>query len=290
MRRRERRAAGGYHPYHGRRHPLRILLIIFITLLLLAGGLYIYARWVEPQLLKTEHLTVSDPHVTAPLRAVVVADLHVGMNCGAQRVARVMDRVTELKPDAVFFLGDLFDNYSMYAEGDEALLAELLSLSALPDAQKYAVWGNHDVGGGAENIYSEIMENAGWTLLKNETAILPGNINLIGADDLIWGRPDVQGLTRDDAFNLLLCHEPDYADRVTGVQLQLSGHTHGLQINLPFSAYRSAIAPPGGHHYLFGRYEKADGGLVYVTRGIGMSLMPYRFAAVPEITLVEVTP
>jgi Predicted phosphohydrolases len=290
MPKRKPRAAAGYRPYHGRRSFLRGTVIVLLVLLLLTGGLYCYARWVEPRLLKVERLTVENPLASDSLRIAVVADLHVGLSSGAQRVAQVTACVAKLRPDLVVFLGDLFDNYSTYSEGDEALLTEVLSMPALPAVRKYAVWGNHDVGGGAERIYPKIMEQAGWTLLKNENIQLSGNVNLIGADDLIWGEPNVQGLVREGAFNLLLCHEPDYGDQVTGVQLQLSAHTHGLQINLPFSAYRNMVAPPGGRHYLYGRYEKADGGIIYVTRGVGMSLMPYRFAAVPEITLVEVNP
>lgn len=290
MRRRKAGGAKGYQAYHGRRHPLRAVLLILLLLALLGGGVYCYARFVEPRMLRTEHLTVSDARVTQPLRIAAVADLHIGRGCGAARVAEVMDAVTALEPDAVVFLGDLFDDYSRYTEGDEALLSELLSPAALRGVPKYAVWGNHDLGGGAAFAYAEVLENAGWTLLKNQRAALPGNINLIGADDLIWGKPDTQGLVTDGAFNLLLCHEPDYAEEVSGVQLQLSGHTHGLQINLPIRAYQDRIAPRGGVIYRSGRYEKADGSTVYVSRGVGMSLYNYRFNAVPELTLVEVTP
>lgn len=284
------RAAMGYRPYQGKKHPLCKLAAVLLAVAVLCGGLYCYARWIEPRMLRVEHLTVSDPRVRMPVSIAVIADMHIGRECGAERVAEVLRRAAELKPDMVVFLGDLFDNYSAYKEGDEALLTELLSLKQLPQAKKYAVFGNHDLGGGAMNVYPEIMENAGWTVLKNQSEMLDANINVIGADDLTWGKPDVQGLVRGDAFNLLLCHEPDYADSVSGIGLQLSGHTHGLQINIPLKAYRERIAPQGGQKYIAGKYEKDDGSAIYINRGIGMSLLNYRFGAVPEITLVEVTP
>lgn len=289
-RRRDGRAAKGYRPYHGKGRPGRAVLIVLLVLLLLAAGAFCWARFVEPRLLRTERLTMADARVQAPLRLVAVADLHVGRGCGTARVKEVCDAVTALEPDVVVFLGDLFDDYSKYTGGEEEALARLLSLPALPQARKFAVWGNHDVGGGAQQIYAALMEQAGFTLLKNQSAALDGNVNLIGADDLIWGAPDVQALVREDAFNLLLCHEPDYALQVSGVQLQLSGHTHGLQINLPLRAWQDRIAPAGGRVYRSGRYEKADGSAVYVSRGVGMSLYSYRFNAVPEITLVRLEP
>ena len=290
MARRKGREAQGYRPYHGKKRPGRTLPIVLLTLALLAALTLAYAHFIEPRRLRTETFTVRSARLTAPLRVAAVADLHIGRDCGPDRVKQVMDAVAALEPDAVVFLGDLFDDYSKYRAGDEEELAALLALPALPDVPKYAVWGNHDLGGGAAEAFSALLEQAGYTVLRNQSAALPGNVNLIGADDLIWGTPDTAALVTEDAFNLLLCHEPDYARRTGGVQLQLSGHTHGLQINLPLRFYQDWIAPGGGQLYRAGLYEKEDGGLVYVTRGIGMSLLSLRFNAVPEITLVELRP
>ena len=68
--------------------------------------------------------------------------------------------------------------------------------------------------------------------------------------------------------------------------LQLSGHSHGGQVYLPLIG--APHVPMGAQTYLRGQYDKADGGVVYVNRGIGMSILPYRFGSVPELTIVEI--
>ena len=291
MSKRVRRAAAGYHVYHGsRRGRGRGLLLLPLILVLLAAGLWAYARWGEPRMLRVERLTVQDARAERSLCMVVLSDLHIGRECDADRVARVMRQTVALDPEVVLFLGDLFDDYSAYRDGEEARLTALLSLADLPDARKIAVWGNHDYGGGAEQAYARMLENAGWTLLCNEAVELDGGFRLIGADDAVWGHPDVQELIADGACNILLCHEPDFGDSVRGAALQLSGHTHGLQIDPLLPSLRARVAPYGGEHYLGGRYEKPDGSVVYVSRGIGLSLYNYRLFAPPEVTLVEVRP
>jgi len=178
---------------------------------------------------------------------------------------------------------EAYDGTTVYA-GDEAEIARVLSL---PKADKYAVYGNHDLGGKAQHIYADIMAQAGYTVLVNQAVQLEGGVNLIGCDDLIFGTPDITGLPQEGALDLLLMHEPDFADRVTGVELQLSGHTHGGQVRLPFVDY--LVLPTGGKNYIRGSFEKADGGLLYVNRGLGMSILPYRFASRPELTVIDLT-
>lgn len=260
------------------------LLLTLLVLACIGGGLYLYARFVEPRLVTVEELTVSSPYITQPVRIVAFADVHLGNGIDTARLEEIMHKIDDLSPDMVVFLGDLFDNYSTYTAGDEAEIARVLSL---PQGEKYAVYGNHDLGGKAQHVYADIMEQAGYTLLVNQAVQLEGGVNLMGCDDLIFGMPDITGLPREGAFDLLLIHEPDFADRITGVELQLSGHTHGGQVRLPVVDY--LVLPAGGKNYIRGSFEKADGGLLYVNRGLGMSILPYRFAALPELTVIDLT-
>ena len=122
-------------------------------------------------------------------------------------------------------------------------------------------------------------------LLENTDAQLPCGLHIIGAADYIYHTPNLEGLT-GEGFDLLLAHEPDLADAVSGVELQLSGHSHGGQVYLPFLVQE--FLPGGAQNYIRSRYEKADGGIVYVNRGIGMSMLPVRLFSRPEITILTI--
>ncbi len=259
------------------------MLTIIICAIFAACALFVYARFVEPSMLRVVNQTISSPLVRGQVRVLMFSDLHVGNGMDSDRLMAVAQKITEARPDVVVFLGDLFENYSKYTGGDEEEIAGILSLPDLPDAKKYAVFGNHDLGGGAKSAFEDIFEKADFTVLVNQNVELDCNINLIGGADVIFGTPDIPGLVRQYMFNLLLLHEPDYADRVANVQLQLSAHTHGGQVRLPFT--KALILPQYGTKYIAGLYYKADGNQIYVTKGVGMSTLPFRFAAVPEINI-----
>ena len=263
--------------------------IVLIAGILLALGLFIYARFIEPGLLAVRRETIVSDKVSGIVRIAVVADIHIGTGgMGEGRLQKIMDAVAAEGPDIVVFVGDLFDNYSRYSEGNEAALAGILAIPALPDVPKYAVYGNHDLGGKGQNAFRTVLEEAGWHILVNQKAAVLG-LNLMGSDELFYGTPAIEPLIDrgGEAFNLLLVHEPDIGTSLTDVDLQLSGHTHGGQISLPFVG--PVVLPPQGRVFVRGLYEKPDGGKVYVSSGLGMSTLPFRFGVVPEINVITLT-
>ncbi len=265
-----------------RRPPLLLRLLRgILALALLGGALAFYAFKIEPRWIQTTELEVTAP-IEGSLRIVALGDTHIGMGKDQAEMGDLVGRINAIEPDAVFFLGDLFDNYAAYTGDVEANLAILAGIEA---EYKYAVRGNHDVGGGAEFVYPELIAQAGFTLLENTDARLPCGLHIIGAADYIYHTPNLEGLT-GEGFDLLLAHEPDLADAVSGVELQLSGHSHGGQVYLPFLVQE--FLPGGAQNYIRGRYEKADGGIVYVNRGIGMSMLPVRLFSRPEITILTI--
>jgi len=270
---------------------MKVFKGILLALALLAAAcaaVLIYAGRIEPYRVKIERLEISGAAVSAPMRVAAFGDTHVGNGLTAEDIRRAAEKIEALQPDILVFLGDLFDDYQSYGGDEEEELARVLAFESLPNMQKYAVYGNHDLGGGAKRMYEQIMADAGFELLVNGRADAGKNVNIIGADDWIFGTPDISGCVREGMFNLLLAHEPDWGANAQGVQLQLSGHSHGGQISLPLLTRK--ILPFGAHTYVRGSYEKEDGGIVYVNRGLGMSKLRLRFASAPEITLVEITP
>lgn len=245
----------------------------------MAVGLWVYMTRIEPNWIEVTRLTASGD-IDGTFRAVAFGDTHIGMGKDTEDLRALVEKINRLAPDAVFFLGDLYDNYSTYT-GDAS--ADMAVLAGLDAPYKFAVRGNHDVGGGAEFVYAGLMEQAGFRLLENEAVTLPGGIRVVGSAEWIYHSPDV-GALLTDGFDLLLAHEPDLADAVTGAELQLSGHSHGGQIFLPF--WLDRVLPAGARTYYRGVYEKTDGGIVYVNRGLGMSILPMRLFSRPEITLL----
>ncbi|WP_053362008.1 metallophosphoesterase [Bacillus sp. FJAT-27251] len=257
-----------------------------------AGGYY-YAHEIEPKLLEITRHTIQSPLLPPGfdgLKIVQFSDTHVGFQYTLEQLGKLITKINSLDPDLIFFSGDLIDD--PYGYGDAAQIIEMLS-SLRAVLGKYAVYGNHDHGGYGSDLYKRIMEEAGFTLLLNEArpvSLLDGStIHIAGVDDSMLGKPDVaaaiQGIPQD-SFKILLSHAPDLADSAAGfnIQLQLSGHSHGGQVQIPF--YGPLVTPPHAEIYPEGFYEVGASKMkLYVNRGLGTTRLPFRFLSKPELTI-----
>ena len=264
-------------------------LCAFLLVLVLAGACATaYAFLVEPRWLKVR--THAVPAAIPALRVVQFSDVHIASRTSVEDFIRLVARINALRPDVVVFTGDLFDNYNAYGPG--GAVADALGDIEAPYG-KFAVWGNHDRGGGASRVYAQVLEEAGFTLLTNETALFAlenGSTVLVGGlDDAMLGRADPEGLSRqmeqEADYRLLLLHEPDVADSISpgAADLVLSGHSHGGQIWLPLEY---AVTPPLARRYVRGFYE-VGGMRLYVNTGIGTTGIPARLGVRPELTVFE---
>ncbi len=273
----------------------RLIKNIFriFVLALIAGVLILcYARYVEPHMLHIKDVTISSsrvPDAAEDFKIAVFGDTHFSDYYTPDDFDKVIGAVEEMKPDLVVFSGDLIDHYDIYSE-DVGVISAKFSEIAAPYG-KFAIFGNHDYGGGAENEYESIMEAGGFTVLKNEYyAIDQLGIAMIGIDDVIigYGEPSVASWGRPDYFNIVLAHEPDVIDEVLdyNVDLMIAGHTHGRQINIKF--FDKYILPPYGKKYISGLYQLPNvrQSQLYVNSGIGMTKLPYRFLSPPELTCI----
>ncbi|KKK34373.1 metallophosphoesterase [Mesobacillus campisalis] len=257
-----------------------------------AGGYY-YAHEIEPKLLEITRHTIQSPLLPPGfdgLKIVQFSDTHVGFQYTLEQLGKLVTKINSLDPDLILFSGDLIDD--PYGYGDAAQIIGMLS-SLRAVLGKYAVYGNHDHGGYGSDLYKRIMEEAGFTLLLNEArpvSLLDGSsIHIAGVDDSMLGKPDIaaaiQGIPQD-SFKILLSHAPDLADSAAGynIQLQLSGHSHGGQVQIPF--YGPLVTPPHAETYPEGFYEVGTNKMkLYVNRGLGTTRLPFRFFSKPELTL-----
>ncbi len=232
---------------------------------------------------------------------VQLSDVHIGAFTGAPELAAAEELVRRAKPDLIVLTGDLLDNDSSLAE---QLARFVRRLSPLAASGVVAVTGNHDYFAGADEMAHAIRAGGG-RILRNEGLVLgdaQAGFALLGVDD-VWARrrhlggPDLAravaslpsvGGKRAAALDLprvLLCHNPSYFREAAGkVALQLSGHTHGGQIN--FGVRPADYLLPGG--WVAGRYDE-QGSALYVNRGFGTVGPPARLQASPEVTRIVLT-
>ncbi len=272
------------------------VLLTLLTVLAAAGmAFFLYARFLEPRLLVTETVTIVSPNVPEAaegLRIVQISDVHVTDDDHRSKLKDLTAAVNAQEPDLLVFTGDLFDAYRNY-EGDTQKVADAFSAMEAKYG-KYAVLGNHDYGRDAEPATVKLLRDAGFTVLKGERIVLAElGITITGIDDAIYMQdPRQTPLDGAEGFHLVLAHEPDLADMLDAAlyDLMLSGHTHGGQVNLPF--VESVYLPKYGKKYIRGLFRpggRGTRGQLYVNRGIGESLMPVRFGALPEVTVLTLT-
>jgi len=250
-----------------------------------------YSIFGEPHWIQTKHVSLVLPNFPAAfsgMKMVQFSDVHLGNYFKMSRFAELVTRLNQLKPDLLCFTGDLFDDHQGHPSEDVIPLLQQLEAPL----GKLAVLGNHDYRLGRQRI-TDLLTRGGFTVLNNSQGIVEREgvkIRVAGVSDMIFGKPNLQEALRrgkELSFTLLLVHEPDFADIAANfpIDLQISGHSHGGQVRLPFLG-GSLSAPEFGRKYIQGLYTVANSKLqVYTNRGIGTTLLPIRFMCRPEITV-----
>ena len=183
------------------------------------------------------------------------------------------------------------DFVSRITHGEPDLIESELGRLHAP-AGVWAILGNHDHWRGAE-IVEAAVQRAGIRLLRNDNASIgrkDQELWMAGVDDVLLGHPDLR-MAMDgvpgDAAAILLAHEPDFADMAaldSRIALQLSGHSHGGQVRLPFLG--SIIVPPLAKKYPKG-LRQINAMRLYTNCGLGNIFLPVRFNCRPEVTLLS---
>lgn len=271
----------------------RIILILFmivIAFLSVTG----YSRFIEPNLLLTKALVIETQKPIEPCTMVYFTDTHFGKYYDVNHVGKIVEKINEAKPDIVVFGGDLLDNFARDRDNMDLqyLKEELQKIES--KAGKYAVWGNHDYGGGAVRIYEDFMTSCGFEILDDESVELTGyGIKLIGYDDYLmgWTDPSLYKI-ESGLFNVIVAHEPVVSRFIESKSenFLLSGHTHGGQVNIPFITGK--LLPEGSGQFRKGYYSEkqintAVSLKMYTSSGIGMTRYPFRFLNPPEIIKIK---
>ena len=259
----------------------------------LAAGLVQTARaaLAEPYQLALEHRTVSLrrlPRELDGLRVVQLSDIHHSPFTGREQIERAVRLANSLRPDLVALTGDYVSHEREYAAPCAEMLGELRARCGV-----YAVLGNHDHWVDAA-LVTDLFRAEGIRVLVNEGMRFehperPGAaLWLAGVDDTMVGQEDLPlalAGARADELKLLLAHNPVILRRAAraGVDLVLSGHTHGGQVT--WRSERSASGRPR-RRILRGLGRRGET-QIYVTRGLGTVVLPLRYGCLPEVTLLE---
>jgi len=271
----------------------KLFIKVILIVLALITLLFLYARYIEPHRLTAVEVFAVNHKAdenTGQVTIAVFADTHFSDIYSPYDFERAVDMMNGRNPDLILFCGDLIDNYKSY-RGDTEEISRALSRLSAP-LGKFAVYGNHDYGGGASPAYAGIMEAGGFRVLLNESVAFEHvKLVLIGLDDFVLGKGDINAVAeaaRPDLFNLVFCHVPDVIDELLeySVDLMVSGHTHGGQINIP--GYKHSFFPPYGQNYHRGNYsfDNDRNTTLHVNSGLSTTQLPFRFMAPPEVTFI----
>jgi uncharacterized protein len=262
--------------------PETVGLIVLATAAIVVYGLYAATQWNVPR------LAFNSPHLTRDVRVVLVSDTHFGVMNRQVWVERLVSFIAGLEPDLVLFAGDQINDHPEWLAPKARTVAGLN-----PGLGMFGVLGNHEFYVGLSTSQT-FHEKARIRLLRNEAEVLPGTgIQLLGIDDPAGGLKDrgsmVQALDRlapeilSDHFTLLIAHRPwGWQEKAIplGIDLQVSGHTHGGQI-YPFHWFVRRF-----YEHVSGHFEKEGRHLFVTTGALGWG-PPLRVGARPEIVVIE---
>ena len=275
----------------------RIIVLAVVAAVLLA--LIIWTVWGNTALELNTYTISSDilPEAFDGYRIAHISDLH-NAEMGKDN-EKLLDMLRETEPDIIAITGDIIDSSNTNID-----IALQFTKAAMEIAPCYYVTGNHEARISKYDELKAGMEAAGVVVLEDEKTKISlegGEITLIGVNDpsyqtdYLFGDAEAVMQSKlqeisdaENEFTILLSHRPElfevYADNK--MDLVLSGHAHGGQFRLPFVG--GLVAPNQGlfPKYDAGLYTEENTNMI-VSKGIGNSILPFRFNNRPEVILIE---
>ena len=255
------------------------------------GAYSVGLPWRRVRVTRTDIPIVGlDPAFDGVLLALL-SDLHVGPYTPEARARRWIQRANALRPDYILLTGDLIASGERFIEPLERSLAELR-----PTRGVFAIMGNHDYfGPGVGDAIVNMHRRLGHQMLRNEHVVLrtgSGRLVVAGVDDT-WRQLSDLGEALagapSDVPVVLLAHDPDlFAEAIShGVDLQVSGHTHGGQLAIPFAGRRGSVLALFRLPWIQGLYQRGRSRL-YVSAGLGTTGAPVRIGMASELPLLRI--
>ncbi|HUQ33863.1 MAG TPA: metallophosphoesterase [Pyrinomonadaceae bacterium] len=273
----------------------RIVILTALGLVLIFLFTAVWAFFIEPNRLVIKKETIELmgwPTEFENMRVAVLSDLHVGSPyIDADKLQLIVSKVNEAEPDMVVLLGDYMSSMRLGGKviEPEIIAENLKGLRARHGV--FSVLGNHDWWYDGPRV-KQALEAVGIRDLEDDVTRIERNgqaIWLAGLKDSWTNQPDVEGTLAkitDESPVIALTHNPDLFVKIPPrVILTLAGHTHGGQVNLPLVG-RTRVPSEYGQRYAAGHIVENNHHL-FVTTGIGTSIIPVRFRVPPEIVILN---
>lgn len=260
-----------------------ILIILFI----------IYARYICPKFINVKEYKIESNIIADSfhgLKIIHFSDLHYGTTVDTKQLNKIVNKINELKPDIIFFTGDLINkNINITAENKNEIIDALKKLN--PTLYKYAIYGDEDY---ENEYYNEIMNLADFKILNNESTLLYYEDNIpieIIGFNIIDSNPNytivtdyIDELDTSNYYKIVLIHEPDSLDNFINYNpnLILSGHSLGGLIEIP--GFKPLFLNKNSQKY-YQDYYKINNTDIYISNGLGTSNINYRFNNTPSFNL-----
>jgi len=238
-------------------------------------------------------LPVEVERVSVPLRGLPPAlhgltvaqlsDIHHSQIVPLAVIEEAVELTNSQRADVVFLTGDFVTSDVRHAAACARALAQLSAPLGV-----YAILGNHDYWTDPIEVAAQLRQN-GIVVLLNEARRLAEGLWVAGVDDAWSGQPDLpraMAAIPAHEFTILLAHEPDFADQAQGrgIALQLSGHSHGGQVRVPFTS--RPVLPFLSWKY-YARLQQVGDLMVYTNRGLGTMQPPFIFTCRPGVALLQ---
>ncbi len=277
-----------------RRDFLRVIKSAFLSLIALGSGSFLYGLFGEPGWIDVEEVEIVLPRLPksfSGFRLLQISDIHIGGWMDRERLSHVIELVKSQKIDLIVMTGDYVLGHSWSRSLDDAAEDFVKEVSRLAEGHLVlAVLGNHDHWADAEKVREMLLRCEVVELNNDVYSLKRGDdeLHVAGVDD-IWEQKDrldeVYKKLPETGAAILLAHEPDFAEKSSRkgrFGLQLSGHSHGGQVVIPF--FGAPILPRLGQKYPSGLYKVGEM-WQYTNRGVGMLDPAVRFNCRPEITI-----
>ena len=276
-----------------RRKGIRIALLLLVLLIV---SCLVWGFFIEPNRLVVNQQSIQIdtwPKELSGLRIALIADLHTGgWFIDENKLRLIVDRTNQLNPDLVVLLGDYVAPNSWHSRRVEPEITAGVLKDLRAPLGVYAVLGNHDWWYNGAKVRRAFEQN-GIPVLEDEVVEIrwrDKSFWLAGLADL-WTRPQQIDETIAKAppgsTMIALTHNPDIFPRLPpNVPLLLAAHPHGGQVSIPLIG--TPIVPSRfGSKYTAGHVFE-NGHHMFVTTGIGTSILPVRFRVPPEIVVLTV--